>query len=348
MKQMNIKKSLGAIVIMLAVLFALPVSAQLPDVTVKVPNVKRFVRIKADNVNVRRLPNATSGKLMQWSSDGGSIDTYCKVFFADTEGARYKANSRTGAYVSPFHPYKNQLYMVNPQQQEAQNGWYQIFVTAEEYDGNRGHANAKLAWINASFCEVIDVNQDVTAVQNAPIPVCFKWDDAKECEVPAYSKSYAKSLQDLYGGAYKDTRLTYAADYDANVYHVSILTNLGNFIFCTRCDINLVFGANPVGSPYKIVEIEPDMEDADPTEVLQVSLREAEPVKSTPNNVLLALIKPSTAEFKMFYNWIWRDNKIPTESVYFVGTNGETYRFSYNPELINMIGYNTYTVTTSK
>lgn len=345
---MYLKKSMSVIAIFLMTLLALPVLAQVADVTVKVPNVKRFVRIKADNVNVRRMPNATSGKLMQWSSDGGSIDTYNKVFFADTEGARFRANSRTGAYVSPFHPYSDQLYIVNPQQQDAQNGWYQILVTAEEYDGNPGHANAKLAWVNASFCEVIDVNQNATAVQSAEIPLYFKWDDAKECEVPAVSFSYAKSLPDNVIGAYKNTRVSFAPDYDANAYHINVLTSLGNFMYCTRGDVSLVFGAQPTGSPYKIVEIEPDMEDADPTEVLQVSLKETEPTKSTHTNVMMPLVNPKNVAYKMFYNWMWRDNKIPTDAVYFVGTNGKTYHFSYNPDLLDLIGYQTYTITTIK
>ena len=97
------------------------------------PCVKRFVKITSDNVNLRRLPNTNSGKLMTWNSDGGSFETYTKIFFSDTESSKYRANNMTGAYVDTYHPYNGNIYMVNSKQQEAQNGWYQIFVTAESY-----------------------------------------------------------------------------------------------------------------------------------------------------------------------------------------------------------------------
>lgn len=63
---------------------------------VKQPSVKRFVKITSDNVNLRRLPNTNSGKLMSWNSDGGSFETYTKIFFSDTEGSKYRANDMTG------------------------------------------------------------------------------------------------------------------------------------------------------------------------------------------------------------------------------------------------------------
>lgn len=77
---------------------------------VKQPSVKRFVKITSDNVNLRRLPNTNSGKLMSWNSDGGSFETYTKIFFSDTEGSKYRANNMTGAYVDTYHPYNGNIY----------------------------------------------------------------------------------------------------------------------------------------------------------------------------------------------------------------------------------------------
>lgn len=55
-------------------------AAQINKLTVKVPDFKRFVVITQDKVNVRRTPSVNGGRLMQWESDGGSFDTYCKIF----------------------------------------------------------------------------------------------------------------------------------------------------------------------------------------------------------------------------------------------------------------------------
>lgn len=79
-------------------------SAQTNRVSVKVPDFKRFVIVTQDNVNLRRTPSVNGGKLMCWNSDGGSYDTYCKIFFADTESKLYRSNSMTGAFVETFHP----------------------------------------------------------------------------------------------------------------------------------------------------------------------------------------------------------------------------------------------------
>lgn len=54
--------------------------AQINKLTVKVPDFKRFVIVTQDNVNLRRTPSVNGGKLMRWNSDGGSYDTYCKIF----------------------------------------------------------------------------------------------------------------------------------------------------------------------------------------------------------------------------------------------------------------------------
>ena len=99
-------------------------SAQTNRISVKVPDFKRFVIVTQDNVNLRRTPSVNGGKLMQWESDDGSFDTYCKIYYADTEASLYRPNSRTGARVSAYHPLKDAVLPVNPNQLEPQNGWY--------------------------------------------------------------------------------------------------------------------------------------------------------------------------------------------------------------------------------
>lgn len=97
-------------------LTALPSVAQsIQKITIKVPKVTRFLQIKNEGVNLRRLPNTTSGKLMIWNSDGGSIDTYAKLFYSDTEATRFRPNRNTGAYIEAYHPQKGEIMMLNPQ-----------------------------------------------------------------------------------------------------------------------------------------------------------------------------------------------------------------------------------------
>lgn len=138
-------------------LTALPSVAQsIQKLTIKVPKATRFLQIKNEGVNLRRLPNTTSGKLMIWNSDDGSYDTYAKLFYSDTEAARFRPNRNTGAYIEAYHPQKGEVMMLNPQKSEAQNGWYQVLATAPEYAGNPGQGNTKLGWIRGDFCKVID------------------------------------------------------------------------------------------------------------------------------------------------------------------------------------------------
>lgn len=339
------KNRIRGVVTLIFFLLAQYALAQLPNITVKVPNVKRFVQITADNVNLRRLPNATSGKVMSWSSDGGSIDTYEKLFYADTEKTRYRANNMTGAYISTFHPMKGELYMVSNKNPEPQNGWYQILVTASENSGNPGHANAKMAWVNASFCKVIDINEDQKAQENINIPISFKWDDIQEREIPEDVIPYTKGFRIGLPGTYKGVRLMFNPKYDENTVNINVLNHIGNFIYCSRLPLQIKFGAqSSTKATFKITEEEADMEDADPTQVLQVSLKESAPVKNTLLTIVTPLIDPHTEAYKMFYGLAWPNNNIPTDEVYFLGKDGKCYSFKYDQELLNEYGYYTHSI----
>ena len=95
----------------LAALFISPlgVSAQSENITLTVPDFKGFFIVNGDMVNLRRLPNVNSGKLMEWHSDGGSFDTYAQLFYADTEAAKYRPNASTGAYIEPYQAFKTTI-----------------------------------------------------------------------------------------------------------------------------------------------------------------------------------------------------------------------------------------------
>jgi len=325
----------------LVLLFSMSAVAQLPTVTVKVPNVKRFVRILDEDVTLHRLPNATSGKVMVWSSDA-----YTKLFFSDTEGEKYTANDENEAEVTPYHPVSDYLYMVSNENPEPQNGWYQILIMAEEYMGKQTYVNSKMAWVSASYCEVIDVDENKQAQERQGIPVGFKWDDDSESNVPEEVMSFSEGLKvSSIPGAYQGVSMTIKPEYSKNELTVNVLNHIGNFIYCSRPTLQLLFGTQTSPTPtFRIIKEEVPLEGAEPLMTLQVSLSEQNDIKKTMLDMFKILINPTLEPCKMFYEVAWEHNKIPTNEVYFLGKDGKTYSFSYNPDMLTEYGYQNYTV----
>lgn len=56
-------------------------TANAQTLKVTVPKGSLYFQVMKEGVNMRRQPNAKSGKLMVWNSDAGSEDTYTKLFF---------------------------------------------------------------------------------------------------------------------------------------------------------------------------------------------------------------------------------------------------------------------------
>lgn len=204
-------------------LTALPSVAQsIQKITIKVPKVTRFLQIKNEGVNLRRLPNTTSGKLMIWNSDGGSIDTYSKLFYSDTEATRFRPNRNTGAYIEAYHPQKGEVMILNPQKSEAQNGWYQLQITAPDYAGNPGQANTKLAWVRGDFCKVVDKvepNDDQLGDLEVLIPAC-------DVEGTKQLDFHIKNCSVRNGGAYNNVWYEVNSLNEDEIYFVQFL--------CTR------------------------------------------------------------------------------------------------------------------
>lgn len=69
MKQGTSWKKMATYIAAITMCLAMIQVANAQVVKVKIPISSRFVKVKADGVNVRRLPNATSGKVMAWYSD---------------------------------------------------------------------------------------------------------------------------------------------------------------------------------------------------------------------------------------------------------------------------------------
>lgn len=321
----------------LGVLFSLlmftnvSLSAQTNRISVKVPDFKRFVIVTQDNVNLRRTPSVNGGKLMCWNSDGGSIDTYCKIFFADTESKLYRPNSMTGAFVEAFHPMKGDFLPVNPNNIESQNGWYQVGVIANSYGGNPGHANAKLAWIKGDFCKVVDVDMNAKSSQIA-FPRNFSYDGEREEEVKGPLVTIREGLRRK-SGLYTNLTFFVTASPDGNSILVAAPILSSHFVFIARTSIDVQYDSEQK-SAVVLHEVEEENEIGDVDTFLRLTTNtETQKSKAAVNYILAA----SDLVFGKLVKFLFPENKIPTDEVYFIDTEGKCQSFGYDPNISSII-----------
>lgn len=306
-------------------------SAQTNRVSVKVPDFKRFVIVTQDNVNLRRTPSVNGGKLMRWNSDGGSYDTYCKIFFADTESKLYRPNSMTGAFVETFHPMNGDFLPVNPNSIESQNGWYQVGVIANSYGGNPGHANAKLAWIKGDFCKVVDVDMNAKPSQIA-FPRNFSYDEEREEEVKGPLVTIREGLRRK-SGLYTNLTFFVTASPDGNSILVTAPILSSHFVFIARTSIDVQYDPEQK-SAVVLREVEEENEIGDADTFLRLTTNtEAQKSKVAVNYILAA----SDQVFGKLIKFLFPENKIPTDEVYFMDAEGKCQSFGYDPIVSSVI-----------
>lgn len=304
-------------------------SAQTNRISVKVPDFKRFVIVTQDNVNLRRTPSVNGGKLMQWNSDGGSYDTYSKIYFADIEARLYRPNSMTGAFVETFHPMNGYYLPVNPNKLEAQNGWYQVGVTSTTYGGNPGHANAKMAWIKGDFCKVVDIDMNAKPSQ-ITFPRYNYFDVVSEENVDGPLTTIREGLRRK-SGLYSNLTFFVTASSDGNSVSVTAPITSSHFIFIARAVIEVQYDSEQK-SAVVLHEDEDEMGEGN------ISLRlttntEAQKSKAAVNYILAA----SDQVFGKLVNILFPENKIPTDEVYFIDTEGKCQSFGYDPNISSII-----------
>lgn len=305
------------------------ISAQTNRVSVKVPDFKRFVIVTQDNVNLRRTPSVNGGKLMQWNSDGGSYDTYSKIYFADIEARLYRPNSMTGAFVETFHPMNGYYLPVNPNKLEAQNGWYQVGVTSTTYGGNPGHANAKMAWIKGDFCKVVDIDMNAKPSQ-ITFPRYNYFDVVSEENVNGPLTTVREGLRRK-SGLYSNLTFFVTASPDGNSVSVTAPIMASHFVFIARAVIEVQYDSEQK-SAVVLHEDEDEMGEGN------ISLRlttntEALKSKAAVNYILAA----SDQVFGKLVNILFPEKKIPTDEVYFMDTDGKCQSFGYDPNISSII-----------
>lgn len=304
-------------------------SAQTNRVSVKVPDFKRFVIVTQDNVNLRRTPSVNGGKLMQWESDDGSYDTYCKIYYADTEASLYRPNSRTGARVSAYHPLKDAVLPVNPNQLEPQNGWYQVGVTAQAYAGNPDKANAKLAWVKSDFCKVIDVDLNANPSQFT-FPRYVYFDTEREENVPGPNVTKGEGVRRT-NGVY--TNLTYfvSPSPDGNSVLVTVPILSEHFLYVARVSMEVTYDSEQKAS-VELHEEEDDMGEGLPYLRLTTNT-DNQKAKVAADYVM----KMYDGLFGKVVKCLFPDSKIPTDEVYFLTTEGQCLSFGYDPNISGVI-----------
>lgn len=319
-------------------LTALPSVAQsIQKLTIKVPKVTRFLQIKSEGVNLRRLPNTTSGKLMIWNSDDGSYDTYSKLFYSDTEAARFRPNRNTGAYIEAYHPQKGEVMILNPQKSEAQNGWYQLQITAPEYAGNPGQANTKLAWVRGDFCKVVDKvepNDDQLGDLEVLIPV-------SDVEGTKQLDFHIKNGSVRNGGAYNNVWYEVNSLNEDEIYFVQFVY-VADFLYVASTRIPIEYDAEQNEKIcFKTVIEEDDMGDAEDYEYLKAFVKMPRGMNSFQAVVNYINTCPDEV-FGQIISTLAPNGEMPTDQVYFIGNDGRSYKVDFESNVASSIAYDTY------
>lgn len=285
------------------------------------PKSNRFVQITSENINVRRLPNATSGKIMTWSSDAGSYETYEKIFYSDTEASRYRPNKRTGAYVSAYHPQQGEWMPLANTPQNPQNGWYKVIANATEYAGNPGLSNAKFGWIKADFCKPLEIKTD-GSINNVKFPVWI--DEDPETGEVKYGMD-VKPDEDVLKrnfGKFCDTEFHIIRDEEKNQILLAVATVEDNYLLVARYCIAVEQDGN-MSSDFAIEEREDDMGD-NTYPVIKVKSRQ-----DMTKTAVRGLLKCPDEEFYTVINAMFPGNQFPTDEVYVVTKDGKRACISY-------------------
>ena len=323
MKQMRLSKAFSAKMAAMALFLGMGQSVSAQAFIASTPSSARFVMVTADGVNLRRLPDAKSGKVMVWNSDGGSEETYAKLYYSDTEAKLYRANAATGAYVDVYHPAKNSYLPVPYTQTEPKNGWYNVVVTADEYAGNPGKANAKYAWLKGDFCKPVDANTDfATLISSITIPR-YKELDAEHDRMGYGPEVAFTNIHQRDNGI----RVMATPDAENNSVRVCLPFLCNGYILVARISVEVVYAPNMKNGEFTGIREMQENDMGEAETVFKVYMKSnvdmlkkaAQYIESAPAEVfnkLLTVACPQTI--------------IPTDEVYFIDKNNKRHEMSYN------------------
>lgn len=322
MRQGKTIKRMAAYLAAMTVCWGMAQNADAQDIKVKVPVSTRFVEVTAEGVNVRRLPNTTSGKIMAWYSDAGSIDTYSKIFYSDTESGKYRPNRNTGAYIDAFHPIQGNMLVIASANPTLSNGWYNVIVNAEEYAGNPGNANAKLGWIKSDFCgKPIEMVRDGSS-DGLSFPISFTWDGENDRSIPGKLIKPNEGGFQRGTGKYAKLRLHISGNEQDQLLSISTAVTIDGFTLVARSSISIVLDEE-MTSKFALEEMENDMGDADG---LAIKLKSGQDMVK---NAVFNLIKSPDSVFQLLVGNLFPGGTFPTDEVYIKTKSGEKKQISF-------------------
>lgn len=296
-------------------------TANAQTLKVTVPKGNLFFQVMKEGVNMRRQPNAKSGKLMVWNSDAGSEDTYTKLFFSDTEAARYRPSRNTGAFVEPFHPEQGDWLIGSCTLDGDQNGFYKAIVTAPEY-ANTGQGNAKIAWVSGDLVRIIEKDPE-GHIENETFPLWQRYNPEKgETEYGSMTK-VGKGVKRVTGN-YTGLELFFASDNVNNVLFVTSAIVYDGYLLVSRASFDVEHDASlPTEFAIEKLEEENEIGDVDVRYVIKMKSD-----KKMALNAELCLLTCSDNQFKLFVDALFPNGEVPTNEVY-VSSFGPAECISY-------------------
>lgn len=314
MRQGKTIKRMAAYLAAMTVCLGMTQNTDAQDIKVKVPVSTRFVEVTSEGVNVRRLPNATSGKIMTWHSDAGSIDTYTKIFYSDTESGKYRPNRNTGAYIDAFHPYKGDKFIMASANPTLSNGWYNVIVDSEE--------NAKLGWIKSDFCgKPIEMVRDGSS-DGLSFPISFTWDGENDRSIPGKLIKPNEGGFQRGTGKYAKLRLHISGNEQDQLLSISTAVTIDGFTLVARSSIGIVLDEE-MTSKFALEEMENDMGDYGE---LVIKLKSGQDMVK---NAVFNLIKSPDSVFQLLVDNLFPGGKFPTDEVYIKTKSGEKKQIGF-------------------
>lgn len=297
-------------------------TANAQTLKVTVPKGNLFFQVMKEGVNMRRQPNAKSGKLMVWNSDAGSEDTYTKLFFSDTEAARFRPNSGTGAFVEPFHPEQGDWLIGSCTLDGDQNGFFKAVVTAPEY-ANTGHGNAKTAWVSGSLVSVVEKSLDID-LEKETFPLWERYNPEKgENEygpMTHVGKGWKRG-----SGDYGALEFFISPNAKNNSLSVANAIIYDGFLLISRAEIAVEHDPG-LATDFALVKVEEENDMGDVEERCVIKMKSAEKIYV---NAAFNLLKSPDSSFKSFMDTMFPGGEGQTNEVIVANAYGPAEAISY-------------------
>lgn len=289
---------------------------------VTVPKGNLFFQVMKEGVNMRRQPNAKSGKLMVWNSDAGSEDTYTKLFFSDTEAARFRPNRTTGAFVEPFHPEQGDWLIGSCTLDGDQNGFYKAIVTAPEY-ANTGQGNAKIAWVSGDLVRIIEKDPE-GHIDNETFPLWQRYNPEKgEMEygpMTKVGKGWKRG-----SGDYGALEFFISPNAKNNSLSVANAIIYDGFLLISRAEIAVEHDPG-LSTDFALVKVEEENEIGDVEERCVIKMKSTEKIYV---NAAFNLMKSPDSSFKSFMDTMFPGGEVQTNEVIVANAYGPAEAISY-------------------